>query len=127
MPYRALRWLILGFATLWFGVLVPVHNRGEIALPGAKKSCHAVAAHQCCPAAAHKAHSEHNHDCPDPASPLSGACAVCFFISGLDTPPPVTVLVTRLGLVGAHDSPRPQELPAARITLPFHSRAPPHA
>jgi hypothetical protein len=126
MP-RALRWLVLCFATLWFGVLVPVHNRGEITLPGAEKSCHAAAKACCATGARLPDAGAHDPNCPDPASRPSGPCAVCFFISGLHAPPPVTVVVTRLGLVGSHDSPVPQDLPARRVTLPFHNRAPPLA
>ena len=126
MPRRALHWLVLCFATVWFGVLVPVHNRGEIRLPGAATSeakpapapaghCHATAP------------SEGRPPCHDPAGESGGSCAVCYFIAGLDAPPPVTLIEARLGLVGRNDAAPPRGLVAARLGLPFHSRGPPAA
>ena len=131
MRRRPLHWVVLCFATLWFGILVPVHNRGEIGLPGdapdrASSRAAATAGH--CHAAPTPAQAEGTgRHCPDPKAGRSGACAVCFFVAGLDAPPPVSVIITRLGAAGVLDLPPPAELPAARVTLPFHSRAPPHA
>jgi hypothetical protein len=123
MRRRVLHWLGLGFTTLWFGVLVPVHNRGEITLPGSDGLPAARAGHACC-----AAHTEPKpaDPCDAPASPR-GTCAVCFFIATLDAPPPFTWVETRLGLAGVVESVRPGEPPAARVALPFHSRAPPAA
>ena len=124
MRRRPLRWLVLCFATLWFGVLVPVHNRGEIAVPGSgagstpTSHCHSASSTQA------DAGSRH---CPEKKPCPARACAVCFFVAGLDTPPPVTTVVTRHGTAGVLDLPPPAEPSAARITLPFHSRAPPLA
>jgi len=70
---------------------------------------------------------ERKTPCHAPASQRSGTCAVCYFIATLDAPPPVTWVETRLGLIGLIDAPRPDELPAARVLLPFNSRAPPAA
>jgi hypothetical protein len=123
MRRRALHWLVLGFTTLWFGVLVPVHNRGEITLPGSDALLKARTAHACCAATSEPKPAD---PCHTPAS-RSGTCAVCFFIATLDAPPPFTWVETRLGLAGVVDAARPDELPAARISLPFHSRAPPAA
>ena len=129
MSRRALHWLVLGFATLWFGVLVPVHNRGEITLGGTANACtHHVTRASLPPChAAAAIPSSQDHDCPADAPRPKGACAVCFFIAGLDAPPPVTLIETRLGFAGAAPAPAPHDLPAARVTLPFHSRAPPAA
>ena len=130
MSRRALHWLVLCFTTLWFGVLVPVHNRGEITLGGSEAGCashvapaanvphcHAVAAEP----------SKHGDPRSDPAPGRKAACAVCFFIAGLDAPPPVTLIETRLGFAGTTAAPAPRDLPAAGPILPFHSRAPPAA
>ena len=120
--------MVLCFATLWFGVLVPVHNRGEIRLPGAGPAADATCAHRCCD---HATAPEPQHGggtpCHDDGSRKGGSCAVCFFIAGLDAPPPVTMIEARLGLVGACEIHRPDDLPAARVILPFHSRGPPTA
>ena len=126
MPRRALHWLVLGFTTLWFGVLVPVHNRGEIGVPGGDGHC---ASHPQAtptpPCHASTAEPRNKGDLPDSAPRQRRTCAVCYFIAGLDAPPPVTVIVTRLGFAGTSELPAPQELPTAKVTLPFHSRAPP--
>lgn len=125
MPRRALHWLVLSFATLWFAVLVPVHNRGEIGLPGSAPAAQGQSGHACCPAPS--APASHDSPCHAPASPRGGACAVCAFIATLDSPPPLTWVESQLGLIGLAEAPRPEDLPAARVTLPFHSRAPPAA
>jgi hypothetical protein len=124
MRRRVLHWLVLGFTTLWFGVLVPVHNRGEIGLPGSDTRLSVRTSHACC---ATPSDPKPADPCHAPASSRGGACAVCYFIATLDAPPPVTWVEGRLGLVGVAPAPRRDELPAARITLPFHSRAPPTA
>ena len=99
MSRRALRWLVLGFATLWFGVLVPVHNRGQIAVAGS--GCDSAPA---CHASRPPCHQQ----APDPPARPTRACAVCYFIAGLDAPPPVTVVETLLGPAGTVDPPAPR-------------------
>ena len=122
MPPRALHWLVLCFATLWFGVLVPVHNRGEIRLPGATPSPESVAS-RC-----HRtAWEEAGTPCHDPAEESRGSCAVCYFLLGLDAPPPATLIEARLGFVGVLDAAPPDAPVVAGISLPFHSRGPPGA
>jgi hypothetical protein len=99
MSRRALHWLVLSFATLWFGVLVPVHNRGQIGVAGSGECASGAAL--ACHAPKPPCHKQSPHSAPQPAR----ACAVCFFIAGLDAPPPVTVVETRLGPAGALDLP----------------------
>jgi hypothetical protein len=124
MRRRALHWLVLGFTTLWFGVLVPVHNRGEITLPGSGTFQADRTGHACCAATPGPKRAE---PCHAPAPARGGTCAVCSFIAALDAPPPFTWVETRLGLAGTVDASRPDDPPAARRALPFHSRAPPAA
>ena len=126
MCRRPLHWLVLCFATLWFGVLVPVHNRGEIAVAGDRPATAGAARSHCHSAPSAEADASGRH-CPEKKPCPPRACAVCFFVAGLDAPPPVSTVVTRLGAAGVLDLPPPAELPAARVTLPFHSRAPPLA
>ena len=122
MPPRALHWLVLCFATLWFSVLVPVHNRGEIRLPGAAPAPEAVSSH------CHRgATDDEQAPCHDRARESGGACAVCYFLAALDAPPPVTLVEARLGFVGLIDAPRPDTPVVAGVSLPFHSRGPPRA
>ena len=120
MSRRALHWLVLGFATLWFGVLVPVHNRGQIAVAGSGDGDAGVTAH--C-GAEQRCHRQSPASPPKPAR----ACAVCFFIVGLDAPPPVTVVETRLGFAGSLEAAAPATPALLRITLACHIRGPPHA
>ena len=141
MARRPVRWLVLWFAVAWFGVLVPVHNRGQIAVPGTEPAafsgaaCHAD--HAAAAPAAQAAHSCHSarpagcdrHDAPDqgPAPKRGGSCAVCFFLAGLDAPPPVTTVEHLFGLVGEADFAEPASPVVAAPVLPFNSRGPPTA
>ena len=140
MASGCVRWFVLCFAVAWFGVLVPVHNRGQIAVPGTEPAafygaaCHAGHAAPA-PAAqtAHSCHSprpakcDHHAPDPDPAPKRGGSCAVCFFIAGLDAPPPVTTVEHLFGLAGDCLVTEPAALTSARLVLPYHSRAPPAA
>jgi hypothetical protein len=126
MTSRALRWVVLCFATLWFNVLLPVHTRGQISLPGSGGRT-AARTHACCPTK----HASHSGDtpghCPGSKAPSSGPCAVCFFMAGLFTPPPVTAVENPAGDAGEARvaEHRPPEI--ARFALPLNSRAPPAA
>ena len=136
MAHRPVRWFVLCFAVAWFGILVPVHNRGQIAMPGtagvARPHCHegrpaelarpAHACHSTQPDA--DCHPGSRDDAPDP-NPES--CAVCFFVAGLHTPPPVTTVEHLLGYAGEAPVAQPAAPESARLVLPFHSRAPPRA
>lgn len=131
MPRRAINWLVLGFAALWFNVVLPVHKRGQITLGGSGASDSASVSHQashpCCPTKLAKpTPAPGTGHCPDSES-RPADCAVCFFMAGLSTPPPVTVVERRLDHVGerplvAHPAPC-----VPRFALPLNSRAPPLA
>jgi hypothetical protein len=131
MRLPALRWLVLVFTCAWFGVLVPVHQRGAIQLPGS-------AAHACCmkpggdavagaasvPACHRKAATE---DKDAPAGKSSGNCAVCYFVAGLDLPAPVMLDVPPLGgaePIATFDLPAPAEREHVRTRF---ERGPPLA
>ena len=116
--------MVLGFACLWFGMLVPVHQRGQIQLPGASATA-AAESHCNRPDAA--CHRKAKDGQPAPVKPGSSKnCAVChFIIAGLHAPPPVTWYVERLGLVEVRAIERQAEIAHATTILPFHGRAPP--
>jgi hypothetical protein len=121
MRRRAIHWLVLGFAALWFNVVLPVHKRGQITLGGPPEG----GSHACCKTAQPgSAPSSKNH-CPVPGSRPSGPCAVCFFMAGLCTPPPVTVVERRLGYAGQNRIAARSAPEVARFCLPLNSRAPP--
>jgi hypothetical protein len=125
MRHRAINWLVLGFAALWFNVVLPVHKRGQITLGGPPES----RSHGCCktaaPATTNAAAANKGH-CPVPGSRPS-PCAVCFYMAGLCTPPPVTVVERRLGYAGERPLVEPAVTAPSRILLPLNSRAPPPA
>jgi hypothetical protein len=116
MRLPVLRWLVLLFTCAWFGVLVPVHNRGAIQLPGS-------GGHACCtkPAeavadasvpACHRKAAAKPHCPTDQPSKGSGNCAVCYFVAGLDLPVPVMLDVPPLGLaepIATFDLPTPAD------------------
>jgi hypothetical protein len=83
---RQIRILLLALLAAWFGVLLPVHVRGQIKVPGAA----ADAATSCCSA------DRPADDCSDfPAG--SNDCAVCHYLAGLDLPVVFTFDVRPLG------------------------------
>ena len=132
MPRRAIHWTVLGFAALWFNVVLPVHTRGMLTLgpaPAPAQRAAQNAAHACCATSGHASRpaSKAPGHCPDGHGRRGGACAVCFFMAGLSTPPAVTSVERRLAYTGdlrvaLHTAPD-----AARYALPLNSRAPPLA
>jgi hypothetical protein len=117
MSRRAINWSVVVFALTWFGVLVPVHNRGQIAPFGAARCADD---HACCADGRHD-QAPSQDDQPRPGR----ACAVCFFIAGLDAPPPPTLISHTFTLAGSFRAAVPAEPDAATPGLPIHSRAPP--
>jgi hypothetical protein len=120
MHFRLLRWLVLGFACLWLGVLVPVHQRGIIQLPGGKNS--ATAAAMPCHGKCGKTKPS---TAPTPAQREN--CAVCHFILGLHLPPPVTIYVAPLGVVESLNVEQSPAILRRHSALPFHGLDPPAA
>jgi hypothetical protein len=111
MRRPAVRWLVLLFTCAWFGVLVPVHRRGAIQLPGATPACcaHKSVAADAPASACHDAGSRKSQA---PTKSGSGNCAVCFFVAGLDLPAPVMLDVPPLGMaepIARFDLPHPAD------------------
>jgi hypothetical protein len=122
MDSRFTRWLVLGFACLWFGMLVPIHQRGQIQLPGA--SAEMSRAKHCNKPNGHCKKSE-QPDKQEGEGKDRDNCAVCHFIAGLHAPPPVTVVETRLGLVRDVPLDHAFVAPLRHAALPFHGLDPP--
>ena len=126
MSSRLLRWVVIAFTCMWFGVLVPAHTRGQIKLAGSRsaavKSPDADACNRCltksAPANAGKPES------PQPPVDTSD-CAVCHLILGLHTPPPVTTYEVYLGLVRRLPIDHGEIVPLRHTALPFHGLDPP--
>lgn len=128
MDRRWLRILVLGFACLWFGMLVPVHQRGQIQLPGSADAAATKSAQ-----ARHCNRTDADAPCrkgqraPDDDGGGQGSCAVCHFIAGLQVPPQVTVAPRPLGLLRTLPAEDGPAAPSRHPALPFHGLDPPLA
>jgi hypothetical protein len=125
MRSRGLRWVVLAFTCLWFGVLLPVHQRGRITLPGAEcaaasaLTAAAAASHSCCPTPGHKS--------PDAPAPDSRACAVCYYIATLDLPPAMGLEIAPPRPLELRETADPPAIVAARAPRPYDPTGPPTA
>jgi hypothetical protein len=120
--------MVLGFACLWFGMLVPIHQRGQIQLPGSSSSSSSATAEATshCSRPDAPCHRKAHDGKQPPGKPTNPEnCAVCHFILGLHVPPPVTWCVERLGLVEVLTVERQAGMAHSATILPFHCRAPP--
>lgn len=117
MSSRPLRWLVLCFACLWFGMLVPVHQRGAIQLPGLATAAGSSEKDSCC----HKSDSHSSKD----SQKSRDNCAVCHFVAGLHTPPPATTVQSRPELVRDRPVEWRLQLALRHAALPFHGLDPP--
>jgi hypothetical protein len=117
--------MVLGFACLWFGMLVPVHQRGQIQLPGSNATADTTTHCNRPDAPCHRKALDGKQQ--QPGKPANREnCAVCqFIIFGLHAPPPVTWYVERLGLVEVLAVERQADVAHCTTILPFHGRAPP--
>jgi hypothetical protein len=144
MDSRRLRWLVLGFACLWFGVLVPIHQRGQIKLPGprlsertdaASVSAHCARMAEAVPACHIKRHHAAEPSVPGQTKPDTDGggdaspddCAVCHYVLGLYVVPPVTFDFAPLGLLRERAPEEPAALSLHHAALPFHGLDPPLA
>jgi hypothetical protein len=126
MNSRLLRCILLGFTCLWFGMLVPMHQRGQIQLPGSEREQASDAGVGCCQKASKPScHNGKSSKDGKPAAPNPGNCAVCHFIVGLHAPPPVTFVETRHGLVELIEAGQPSTFVARHAALPYHGLDPP--
>jgi len=99
MESRGLRILLIGIFSLWFGVIVPGHERGAIRVAGAGSShCPGDAVANSCHIAEPVPAPSCNH-CPTqspvepdkaPAGDPVQHCAICKFIGVLDAPVMIT-------------------------------------
>ena len=109
MRSRSLRILLIGIFSLWFGIIVPGHERGAIRVAGADAneagdgSCHTVKKSACdhCPT-----QSVPSGDQPAKApSDPSQHCAICKFIGVLDAPTIITFDLPAVYLLSVLDPP----------------------
>lgn len=88
MRHRALRILLLALIAAWFGVVVPLHPRGIVKLPGA---CDGAYGKVCC---------KNGKSPVDSKKAADPNCAICFFVLTLDLPVAMGMDVPELGLAG---------------------------
>ncbi|MEM6751207.1 MAG: hypothetical protein AAF612_12140, partial [Planctomycetota bacterium] len=102
-----LRWALAIFTLVWFGAVLPGHERGAIRVPGSSvvngqadparadpnnaADASPSGALVACPACKLNQSSEpsENEDPSDNPAPCGGLCALCQLIATLDTPLPV--------------------------------------
>jgi hypothetical protein len=119
---RTFRVVLLCWSAVWFGAVVPGHQRGVIRLSGAAETCSVQRQLPPC----------HQRKLPKPGSeapkaPGPGNCAICLHLSTLATPPPIDCGLTYLGPCRAVPAPEPELADSRRIILPFDERGPPLA
>ena len=73
------RILLLAFVSVWFGAIVPGHQRGSVRLPSPTESCAERACHSCCP-------TEKDSQNTPADSRSAKNCAICLFACMLDVP-----------------------------------------
>src|SRR5688572_23818410 len=93
MHARWLRIAVLAQACWWFGLYVPVHQRGAIPIDTGRQS---ESVQGCCVG--------HDNQVPDdpaqrPDDPVR-RCAVCYLTAKLDVPPTLDLSILPCGLVG---------------------------
>ena len=123
MRHRNLHLVMLGFMCLWFGIVVPGHERGLIKTPGpacdtALMSC-CPADTTCCPV------GDPNSDRVPARDDPAQNCALCDYLATLLTPPVAQLIMPRLGLIDVLPVPlhvTPHVAPARSI---FGGRSPP--
>jgi len=123
MRSRSLRILLLAVFSLWFGVIVPGHERGAICVPGAdtdsSKSCHAEKTCGSC----HEtpADSQTPADDPNPSS----HCAICHLIGVLDAPTTIHFVIPEAELLACLPLPSCDGIAAVALLSTHRDRGPP--
>jgi hypothetical protein len=112
MQSRWLRVALLSFVTIWFGLIVPGHRRGQIVLPGSSRACCAKPS---------------TGNTPERQVPLPdrGTCAVCHFMAMLDMPGAVQWDVPPMGLAWMGVVGKPQPVILAELHSASQERGPP--
>ena len=115
MRHWVTRIFVLLFAAVWFGVVVPGHQRGAISFPGS-----AVSTADLPPC--------HQKKLPkSPTSPAKPAQCVICTLAAMTSPPPAIEAVPELSYRESLVVPAPEVSFALHIPLPFSERGPPAA
>jgi hypothetical protein len=127
MRSRSLRILLLGVFSLWFGVIVPGHERGAIRMPGTEPkaaagepTCHTQKNCQHCPTTGQPLTPSDNA----PADP-SSHCAICHFIGVLDAPVALTFTIPEAELLASLPPTAYQSIAGVAVLSVDRGRGPP--
>jgi hypothetical protein len=116
MHSRAFRILLLAIVAVWYGAVLPGHQRGIVQLPGASTDA-------CCQGN----HSDHPGDPAEAPAGSPRTCAVCFYMGALLQAAPPVLDIAPLGLTDRQLDP----IAPAPVTVPhlptYLGRAPPRA
>ena len=102
---KQLRFIVLIFACLWYGLILPAHQRGAIRLPETAGEQR----HACC-------EQKRSPDGKPAKSDPVSHCAVCQLVSVTAPPPPICFDVVPLGLLTRFV---PQSIHFALCTAPL--------
>ncbi len=109
---------------MWFGMIMPGHQRGGVALPGAESGLTGpIAAAPSCPMCV--ALEGDSDDAPPSSDPASG-CAICFLKGVLHQPPAISLAPPPAELVGEACLIIRESATARPAYRVFHGLAPPH-
>ncbi len=136
MKSRNLRILLLAIFGLWFGVIVPGHERGAITVPGYKPACHGVVCEQPARAVGETAKKVAVcGDCPTDAkqsTPTEGSkrerarhCAVCQLVGVLGAPAVIHFTPPTVELIGSLPLPAYVSVVGIDLSDSIRSRGPP--
>jgi hypothetical protein len=120
MSQRTWTFFFTGLLAVWFAVVIPAHERGEVALPGTQGS---GGGDSCCPVKP----ADDGPPCHDDGSDRDPVrrCALCQFVGTLDVAAPLIIDLPPAQLVALHNEYRPVDPAAACPFGPHQSRAPP--
>jgi hypothetical protein len=116
---RGVRWrgvaiFLSIYLFIWFEIIIPVHRRGSVSVPGAAPTCCC-----CCCCGSQAGNSSHGPQSPKP-------CAICDFAAHLDIPPVTDLSLPPMGLAARLDPPAAQIAVYRIVLLPYLSRGPPN-
>lgn len=117
--------LLLVFEAFFLNVVVPVHTRGVVTVPGTGPDGTQVryARTGCCTAHRSPAGDGDRDNTPPPER--QSRCAVCFFAASLSTPPAFEDMLESHGPCDVAAVPEPRGLVVRHVLLPYDGRGPP--
>jgi hypothetical protein len=123
MRSRPARIFLLAFTLVWFGAVVPGHQRGCITLASSQPPDDASKSPQVAVPSCHRPRT--SSEAAQKKSPTKrAACAICCFASTIDTPPPADIVPRPTATVTVQE----WDTPHSALLVPthrFNARGPP--